>query len=124
MRDAKTICRLLPFNRLQVAFSVIMHFSSVSKTVRRVSLGSLITGIVKGFSERATQIARGYFMMHFIIRRNALCCDHYFNKVRALLGESGMLAEKVIEHVNGDKCHPGHNCSSRTPGRCEIRLHS
>jgi hypothetical protein len=36
------------------------------------------------------------------------------DKVRALLGEAGMLPEKVIEHVNDEKRHPRHNCSSRT----------
>jgi hypothetical protein len=37
------------------------------------------------------------------------------DKVRAPLGEAGMLPEKIIEHVNDDKRHLGHNCSSRTP---------
>jgi hypothetical protein len=36
-------------------------------------------------------------------------CD----KARALLGEMGVLPEKVIEHVNDEKRHPGHNCPSR-----------
>ena len=36
------------------------------------------------------------------------------NQVRALLGEVGVLTEKVIEHVNDDKRHPGHSSSCRT----------
>lgn len=33
------------------------------------------------------------------------------DKASALLGEAGMLPEKVIEHIYDEKRHPGHNCS-------------
>jgi hypothetical protein len=36
------------------------------------------------------------------------------DKLRALLGEARMLLEEVIEHVNDEKRHLGHNCSSET----------
>jgi len=35
------------------------------------------------------------------------------DEARALLGEAGVLPEKVIEHVDDEKRHPEHNCSSR-----------
>ncbi len=36
------------------------------------------------------------------------------DKARALLSQAGVLPEKVIEHVDDEKRHPGHNCSGRT----------